>query len=98
MLWPLPCVSVYPHSWSVRQVALLDTLEPLYSYIVEEQEGALTNTLAMVVKLAIRSLPLLRTGAMVALQGGGLVAVSHDLSHYEQIQLVMGHLGKGGSE
>ena len=96
MLWHLPCVSVYSHSWSVRQV-VLDTLEPLYSNVVEEQ-GALTNTLAMVVKLAIRSLPLLRIGAVVALQGGGLVAVSHDLSHYEQIQLVMGHLGKGGSE
>ena len=88
---------MYPHSWSVHRVALIDTLEPLYSNVVEEQ-GGLTNTLAMVVKLAMCSLTLLRTGAVVALLDGGLLAVSHNLSHYEQIQLVMGHLGKGGSE
>ena len=97
MLWPLPPVSVYPHSWSVRQVALLDIFEPLFQ-CYGEQEGTLTNTLAMVVKLAIHSLPLLRTGAVVALQDGGLVALSHDLSHCKQVQLIMGHFSEDGSE
>ena len=51
--------------------------------------------LALVVKLTIRDLPLLRTGAV---QCGGLVAMSHDLSHHKQFQLIMAHLSKGGSE
>ena len=35
---------------------------------------------------------------MVTMQRGGLVAVSHDLSHHNQVQLVMTHLSEGGSE
>ena len=66
----------------------------------EEQEGVLTHTLALVVKLTIRDLPLLKlwTGAVVTLECGGLVAMTHDLSHHKQVQLIMAHLNKGGSE
>ena len=98
MLWPLARVPMYPHSWSIHEVALLDVLEPLEANVMEEQEGALTYTLALVVKLTIRGLPLFRTGAVVTLQCGGLVAMSHDLSHHKQVQLIMAHLSKGGSE
>jgi len=68
---------MYPHSWSVLEVALLDVLEPLDADVVEEQEGALAHPLAMVVELTIRYLPLFRTATVVAMQCGGLIAVSH---------------------
>lgn len=95
---PLACVSMHPHSWSILEVTLLDILEPLEADVMEEQEGTLANALAMVVELPIRYLSLFRTGAVVALQSGGLVAVSHDLSHDKQVQLIMAHLSEGGSE
>ena len=98
VLWPLACVSMHPHSWPILEVTLLNVLEPLDADVVEEQEGTLANTLALVVELAIRSLPLFRTGAVVALQGTGLIAVSHDLSHHKQVQLIVAHLSEGGSE
>ena len=67
---------------------------------MEEQEGMLTYMLALAGKLTIHGLPLFRTvtGAVVTLQCGGLVAMSHDLSHHKQVQLIMAHLSKGGSE
>ena len=74
MLWPLAYVSMHPHSWSILEVTFLNVLKPLDADVMEEQEGMLANTLAMVVELAIRFLPLFRTGAVVALQGGRLVA------------------------
>lgn len=98
VLRPLARVPVYPHSWSILEVALLYVLEPLDADVVEEQECTLAHTLAVVVKLTIRGLPLLRTGAVVAMQCGGLVAVSHYLSHHKQVQLVVAHLSEGGSE
>jgi hypothetical protein len=49
------------------------------------------------IKLPIRSPHLFRTRAVVALQGGGVIAVNHNLSHYEQIQLITAHLSEGGS-
>ena len=98
VLRPLSCVPVYPHCWSICEVALLYVLEPLETNVMEEQEGALTHALAVVVKLVIGRLSLLRSGAMVTMQYGGLVAVSHDLSHHNQVQLVMAHLSEGGSE
>ena len=64
VLWPLACVPVYPHSWSVCEVTPLDVLEPLEANIVEEQESMLAHTLAMV---TICCLPLFRTGAVMAL-------------------------------
>ena len=89
---------MYPHSWSVLEVALLDVLEPLDADVVEEQEGALAHQLAMVVELTIRYLPLFRTATVVAMQCGGLIAVSHYLPHHKQVQLIMAHLREGGSE
>ena len=56
------------------------------------------HVLAMVVKVTVRYFPPFRTGPVVTLHCGGLVAVSHDLSHHKQIQLIMVHLSKGGSE
>ena len=97
MLRPLSCVPLYPHSWSICEVALLDVLEPLETNVVEEQ-GTLTRTLAMVVKVVVGRLSLLRSGAMVTMQHGGLVTVSHNLSHHNQVQLVMAHLSEGRSE
>ena len=98
VLRPLACVLVYPHSWSICEVTLLDIHEPLDTYVVEEQEGMLAHALAMVVKLTIGCLPLFRSGAVVTLQCVGLVAVSHDLSHHKQVQLIMAHLSEGASE
>ena len=95
VLWTLACVSMHPHSWPILEVTL-NVLEPLDVDIVKEQ-GTLANT-AMVVKLAIRSFSLFRTGAVVALQGTGLVAVSHDLLHHKQVQLIIAYLSEGGSE
>ena len=65
---------------------------------MEEQEGALIHALAVVVKVVVGRLSLLRSGAMANMQRGGLVAVSHDLSHHNQVQLVMAHLSEGGSK
>ena len=98
VLRPLSHVSVYSHSWSICEVALLDILEPLDADIVQEQEGTLAHTLAMVVKVTVRYFPLFRSGAVVTLQCGRLVGVSHDLSHHKQVQLIVAHLSKGGSE
>ena len=74
-----------------------DVLNDVFN-VVEEQEGMLAHTLAMVIKLAIRSLPPFRTQAVVTLQCGGLVAVSHNLSHHKQVQLIMAYLSESGSE
>ena len=98
VLWPLAHVSMNPHSWSIHEIAFLDVLEPLEADVMQEQEGTLAHSLAMVVKLTIRSSSQFRTGAVVALQCGGLVAVSHDLSHHKQVQLIVVHLSKGSSE
>ena len=97
VLRPLACVSVYSHSWSICEVALLD-IEPFDADIVQEQEGTLAHVLAMVVKVTVHYFLLFRSGAVVTLQCGGLVGVSHDLSHHKQVQLIMAHLSKGGSE
>ena len=95
MLWPLARVPMYPHSCSIHKLALLGVLEPLQANVVEEQEGMLTYTLALVVKLTTRDLPLFRAGVVMTLQCGGLVAMSHDLSHHKQVQLIIAHLSKG---
>ena len=58
---------MYPHGWSICEVTLLDVLEPLEVNVVEEQEGMLAYTLAMVEELTVCCLPLFRTGAVVAL-------------------------------
>ena len=98
VLWPLAGVPVYSHCWSVCQVALFDVLKPLDSNVVEKQEGTLTHPLAMVVKLTIRCLPFFRSGAVVTMQCGRLIAVSHNLTNHKQVQLVMAHLRKACSE
>ena len=85
VLRSLACVSMYPHSWSIHKVAFLDVLEPLQADVMEEQEGTLTHSLAMVVKLTVCYFPQFRTGGVVALQCGRLVAVSHNLSHHKQV-------------
>ena len=67
VLWPLSCVPVYPHSWSICEVALLYFFEPRETNVMEEQEGALTHALAVVVKPVVSRLSLLRSGAMVTM-------------------------------
>ena len=54
--------------------------------------------MAKVVKVAIRSFSLYRTGAVMALQGGGRDGVGHDLNQHEQVQLIMAQLRQGVSE
>ena len=81
-----------PHRWSIHEIAFLQ------ADVMQEQERTLAHSLAMVVKLTIRSSPQFRTGAVVVLQCGGLAAVSHDQSHHKHIQLIVVHPSKGGSE
>ena len=78
------CVSMHPHSWSILEVTLLMFLNPLMPMLWRNKK---VRWLAMVVELAICSLPLFRTGA-----------VSHDLSYDRQVQLIIAHLSEGGSE
>ena len=61
-----------------------------------DPERTQAHTLAKMVKLTICYLPLFRTGAVVALQCFGLIAVSHDLTHHKQVQLMVAYLSKGG--
>ena len=80
------------------QVALFDVLKSLDSNVVEKQEGTLTHPLAMIIKLTIHYLSSFSSGAVVTMQRGRLIAVSHNLTHHKQVQLVVAYLRKAYSD
>ena len=52
----------------------------------------------MMITLSIHYLPFFRSGAIVIMLCGRLIAVSHDVTHHKQVQLVVAHLRKACSE
>ena len=98
VLWLLPLVPVYSWYGASFDVAGLNVLKPLQADIVEEKEGLLTDSLALVKKMTVCFLPLYRSAHVVTLKHRRLKSVSYDLAHDQKIKLITTQFGKRGSE
>ena len=61
MLRSLACVPVYSRNWAALEEAGLDVVKPLLPDGMDEEEGTLAHTVALVIKMSVRYLPLRRT-------------------------------------
>ena len=87
VLWPPVLIPMHSHCWSRGEVACFDVLVPLDADVVQEQERGLTNSSSFVAEMAV-----IETLDCCRLEG-----VGHDLSHHDQIELVVAHLCKCAS-